>query len=212
LRDDAYRREPEVALHFILKPPLSYVHGTDLVIFGVLMAVQFISESLIAHLRRAEHGDRIDDRGSLRRFATVLPLAWLVAFLLAVVPWTFFGNLALFRAGLAVIVAGLLLRWWSLATLGRLFTVNVAIRHEHRLIDSGPYRYVRHPAYTAIALVYLGTGLCLGNALSLVALVVPLLATLMYRMRVEEDVLVSGLGPVYRDYMTRTKRLIPGIY
>jgi len=60
--------------------------------------------------------------------------------------------------------------------------------------------------------VHLGTSLCLGSVLSLLALTVPLLATLVYRMRVEEQVLLAGLGTVYRDYIARTKRLIPGIY
>ena len=46
----------------------------------------------------------------------------------------------------------------------------------------------------------------------MLALTVPLLATLVYRMRVEEQVLLAGLGTVYRDYIARTKRLIPGIY
>jgi|SRR5581483_1816310 len=180
--------------------------------FWVLLCVYFISEALIARFLRAGDVDRTDDRGSLRWFATILPLGWFVAFMLAGVPWASFGNTALSQAGMVVIAAGQLLRWWSIVTLGRLFTVNVAIRTEHRLIDFGPYRYVRHPAYTAVLLVHLGTALCLGNALSLLAMTVPLLATLVNRMRVEEDVLITGLGQTYRDYMGRTKRLIPGIY
>jgi protein-S-isoprenylcysteine O-methyltransferase len=111
-----------------------------------------------------------------------------------------------------VMIAGQLLRWWSIATLGRLFTVNVAIREGHQLIDSGPYRYIRHPAYTAILLFHVGAGLCLCNALSLIALTVPTTLVLLNRIRVEEDVLLSGLGDRYRGYMTRTKRLIPGLY
>jgi protein-S-isoprenylcysteine O-methyltransferase len=108
--------------------------------------------------------------------------------------------------------AGQLLRWWSVATLGRLFTINVAIRSGHRLVDSGPYRHMRHPAYTAILLVHVGAALCLGNVLSALALIVPITAVLLNRIRVEEDVLASGLGQPYRDYMSRTKRLIPGVY
>lgn len=109
--------------------------------FWTLLGVYFVSETLIAQFLRAGHGDRTDDRGSLRLFVTILPLGWFVAFMLAGIPWASFGNAVLYRAGLVVIAAGQLLRWWSIATLGRLFTVNVAIRTEHRLIDSGPYRY-----------------------------------------------------------------------
>jgi protein-S-isoprenylcysteine O-methyltransferase Ste14 len=194
------------------KPPLFYLTEDSRSAFWILLGVYFVSETLIARFLRAGRADRTDDRGSLLLFVTILPLGWFVAFMLAGIPWAFFGNAALYRAGLVVIGAGQLLRWWSIATLGRFFTVNVAIRAEHRLIDSGPYQYVRHPAYTAVLLVHLGTSLCLGNALSLLALTVPLLATLVNRMRVEEDVLIAGLGQPYRDYMGRTKRLIPRIY
>jgi len=193
-------------------PSLSYLTEDALAPFWALLGIYFLSEILIARFLRAGGGDRTDDRGSLRWFMTILPLGWFVAFMLAAVPWGLFGTMALYRAGLVVIGAGQLLRWWAIATLGRLFTVNVAIRTDHRLIDSGPYRYVRHPAYTAVLLVHLGTGLCMGNALSLIEMTVPLLATLVYRMRVEEQVLVAGLGTAYSDYMSRTKRLIPGIY
>ncbi len=196
----------------MLKPPLFHVSQDTAFVFWVLLGVYFVSEALIARFLRAGRADRTDDRGSLRLFATILPLGWAVAFLLAGIPWAFFGRPALYWTGVVVIGAGQLLRWWSIVTLGRFFTVNVAIRTEHWLITSGPYHYVRHPAYTAVLLVHLGTALCLGNALSALALTVPLLATLVNRMRVEEDVLVAGLGQAYRDYMASTKRLIPGIY
>jgi protein-S-isoprenylcysteine O-methyltransferase Ste14 len=97
-------------------------------------------------------------------------------------------------------------------TLGRFFTINVAIRPDHRVVDWGPYRLVRHPAYSAVLLVHLGAALCLGSVLSLIMLTVPLMVVLVYRMQVEEDVLAAGLGQAYRDYMARTKRLIPGVY
>jgi protein-S-isoprenylcysteine O-methyltransferase len=109
-------------------------------------------------------------------------------------------------------VVGQLLRWWSMATLGRLFTVYVAIRDGHHVVQSGPYRYIRHPSYTAILLVHLGAALCFGNALSAIALLVPVALALGYRMQVEEAALVEALGPSYREYMTRTKRLVPGLY
>ncbi len=199
-------------MQIMLKPPLFYLTGDAGSVFWILLGVYFVSETLIACFRRAGRADRTDDRGSLRLFMTILPFGWFVAFMLTGIPWAFFGNAALYIVGLVVIGSGQLLRWWSIVTLGRFFTVNVAVRSEHRLIDSGPYQYVRHPAYTAILLVNLGTALCLGNAISLLALMVPLLATLVNRMRIEEEVLTAGLGQTYRDYIARRKRLIPGIY
>jgi protein-S-isoprenylcysteine O-methyltransferase len=180
--------------------------------FVILCALYWLSESVIAARMRAGRQDRADDRGSLRLLAIVFPLSWWIGIAAIWVSQASIGGRALFRAGLIVMVAGQLLRWWSVATLGRLFTVNVAIREGHQLIDSGPYRFVRHPAYTAILLVYLGAGLCLCNILSLIAMTVPVIAALLNRMRVEEDVLRTGLGKPYREYMARTRRLIPGLY
>ncbi|MGB6452090.1 MAG: isoprenylcysteine carboxylmethyltransferase family protein [Steroidobacteraceae bacterium] len=197
-----------------------YFQGSEAkIVLGVLFAIYLISEMMISGAKRAggHSGDRPDDRGSSRWFELVFPLGWWIGIGVALIPgvWSreaYFGSAPVFGVGAVLMIGGLLLRWWSVATLGRLFTVNVAIRAGHRLVDSGPYRYVRHPAYTAILLIQLGTALCLGNLLSLIVLVVPVFAALCYRMRVEEDVLLSGLGQPYRDYMARTKRLIPGVY
>lgn len=64
-----------------------------------------------------------------------------------------------FAIGTILIVAGSLFRLWSYHALGALFTFEILIRDDHRLITSGPYAYVRHPSYTAIALLLLGVQL-----------------------------------------------------
>src|ERR1700760_3708603 len=63
--------------------------------------------------------------------------------------------------GLAIVMmaVGLAIRWYSIIYLGRFFTVNVAIAADHQLIDSGPYRRIRHPSYTGALLAFIGLGL-----------------------------------------------------
>jgi protein-S-isoprenylcysteine O-methyltransferase len=195
------------------KPAFFFLTAQAKTAFAILIAIYWIAETFIGLRMRAGHKDRTDDRGSLRLIAVVLPLSWWIGIaMIWIVPQASLGSSAVLAAGLFMMIAAQLLRWWSVATLGRLFTVNVAIREGHRLIDCGPYHYVRHPSYTAILLFHLGTALCLCNFLSLVVLSVPITVTLLNRVRVEEDVLRSGLGVAYRDHMTRTKRLIPGLY
>lgn len=79
------------------------------------------------------------------------------------------------------------------------------------VVQSGPYRLVRHPSYTAILIMLLGVGMALANWASLVIMLAGGLIGLLYRVRVEERALVEALGRPYRDYMRHTKRFIPFI-
>jgi protein-S-isoprenylcysteine O-methyltransferase Ste14 len=82
---------------------------------------------------------------------------------------------AAYAVGLALMVAGLALRWWSIRTLGRSFTVDVRIRVGQTVVDSGPYRWVRRPSYTGLLLICIGVGLALGNgAAPACAILIPL--------------------------------------
>jgi protein-S-isoprenylcysteine O-methyltransferase len=115
-------------------------------------------------------------------------------------------------AGVALFVTGLLLRWWAIITLGRFFTVDVAIEPDHELIERGPFRMVRHPSYTGVLLAFVGLALTLGNWAALLAILVPIGAAFIHRMNVEENALSGALGPQYTDYMRRTNRLVPFLY
>jgi len=118
------------------------------------------------------------------------------------------GRTAVFIAGLALMPAGTALRWYSIRVLGTSFTCEVSTRPGQQVIDSGPYRWVRHPSYTGGLLTVLGVLVCCCNFASLAALIV-VVAGYANRISVEESVLERDLGPAYRDYMRRTKRLIP---
>jgi protein-S-isoprenylcysteine O-methyltransferase len=182
---------------------------------SILGLIYVLSELGLALTKRAKAGEaRGRDRGSLRLLWIVISLSVFVAFNVAyAVPAARMGAGIWVRyLGLALFVAGLIIRWYSIIHLGRFFTVNVAIAANHRLIDTGPYRFVRHPSYTGALMAFLGLGLCLGNWASLVVLVVPVSLVFLWRMRVEESALLQGLGAPYRDYMSRTKRLIPTIF
>jgi protein-S-isoprenylcysteine O-methyltransferase len=107
---------------------------------------------------------------------------------------------------------GLALRWYSIIHLGRFFTVNVAIANDHRLIDSGPYHFVRHPSYAGNLLAVAGFSLSFQNWASILLIFVPCCAVILWRIHIEEEALLGALGEQYRGYMRRTKRLIPLIY
>jgi protein-S-isoprenylcysteine O-methyltransferase len=115
-------------------------------------------------------------------------------------------------SGICLSVLGLALRWHAIIYLGRFFTVNVAIVADQRVIDSGPYRFIRHPSYAGSLLVVLGLGLCIGNIASLLIMMVCSLAGCLRRIRVEEEALLEAFGGQYRAYLQRTRRLIPFFY
>jgi protein-S-isoprenylcysteine O-methyltransferase len=71
---------------------------------------------------------------------------------------------------------------------------------------------VRHPSYTGAMAAFLGWGICIGNWASLAALLLPTLLVFLRRIHVEEAALTAAFGDQYRDYMRRTKRLIPALY
>ena len=173
-----------------------------------------ISELALALWRRSGATARSADRGSLSLIWVVIALSVLSS-ILAVVYLPGADSMLLLRLiplAIALVVLGLMLRWYAIFYLGRFFTVDVAISADHRLIDTGPYRLIRHPSYTGAVLALLGIGMSERNWLSLALMVVPPTMALLWRIRIEETALRSGLGAAYATYQQRTRRLIPFVY
>jgi protein-S-isoprenylcysteine O-methyltransferase Ste14 len=120
-------------------------------------------------------------------------------------PW------ALLAAGLALYVLGQALRGWAIATLGDWFQGALVVQDGHRVVESGPYRLIRHPAYAGGILRAAGTGLVLDNWISLALLVAGMTVFVAVRIRREEGILRTSLAP-YGEYESRTARLIPGVW
>lgn len=122
-------------------------------------------------------------------------------------------NFTLLNAlALVFLLGGMAWRAWAIITLGRFFTTNVAIRAGHKVIRQGPYRWMRHPSYTGGLIAFFGLGLAFANWLSLAVLMILIVIAYLYRMNVEEKVLIAALGDEYLEYSRQTKRLIPGVY
>lgn len=114
--------------------------------------------------------------------------------------------------GTVLVLSGFGLRWWAVATLGRFFRTTIEVESDQRVIESGPYRLIRHPAYSGILLLFLGYGLTAQNWIALIITIVFPTFALLYRIGIEEEALAARLGEVYRGYQRRTKRLIPFIW
>ena len=114
-------------------------------------------------------------------------------------------------AGAAVILLGVAVRQWAIAVLGRYFSLVIGVQEGHKVVDSGPYRLVRHPSYTGALLILVGIALSFRSLAAVMAAILIFGVVYGYRMLVEERVLVSELGDSYVKYMMRTKRIIPFI-
>jgi protein-S-isoprenylcysteine O-methyltransferase len=173
-----------------------------------------LSELGIGFLKRSRDDSVDADRNSLR-WLWITIVASVTAGILAAARWqsaAIGGGTSLFVVSCAVFAAGLALRWYSIVYLGRFFTVTVAIHSRHEIIDSGPYRLIRHPSYAGALLAFLGLALSLDNWASLALILFPVLMAFRRRIRIEERALANALGQPYTSYMQRTKRLIPGVY
>jgi protein-S-isoprenylcysteine O-methyltransferase Ste14 len=115
-------------------------------------------------------------------------------------------------AGLVLLGLSLALRIWARLHIRGLYSGHVEVQAEHRLVQSGPYRFVRHPGYTGLVLMALCVALGYSSLIGLLAIPVLLLPGMAYRIRVEENLLENHFGEEYRQYALRTKRLLPGIW
>jgi len=174
----------------------------------------FLSESALTWRRRAADRQASADKGSL-------PVIWITTFAATTAAFAAAGRFGFAdvpalrdtpAVGLTVFALGVLLRWYAIVHLGRFFTVNVAIADDHRLIDTGPYRWLRHPSYTGWLTAVAGLGLCLGNAVSLAILVVATLGLILWRIGLEEKALRTAFGDAYAVYARKTARLVPFLY
>ncbi|MEO6171905.1 MAG: isoprenylcysteine carboxylmethyltransferase family protein [Arenimonas sp.] len=170
----------------------------------------FIDGAVVFRYKTGKAENR--DRFSLRVIAIGNMLMWTSSIFLSFSTYGARVSMPVQIAGLVLMVAGIVLRFTAISQLGRFHTPNVAIRDDHQLMDTGLYRYIRHPSYLGALIAFLGFGLALGNWLGVAVIMILSPCIYLYRIHEEEQALRAGLGSAYIDYCKRTKRLIPGVY
>ncbi|WP_197526122.1 methyltransferase family protein [Botrimarina colliarenosi] len=180
-----------------------------------LFAVWVVAEGGI-HLGRLYQPERPDrQRAGLTLLQGAYAASLLVGLLdAAVLHWTTLqpASLAVGAVGILLVTSGLVLRITARLQLGRHFSAFVQTSEGHRLVTTGVYSWVRHPAYTGFIGLLLGYPLCFESLASFAIAAGIGLPALVYRIRAEEAALVGWFGDDYRAYQRRTKRLIPGVW
>ena len=164
---------------------------------------------------RSKNPANARDRGSYLLIIILLwigvGLAFALSFVLpqATITW---HRKAVFFNGIALMLLGMAFRYYAMIVLGKFFTYQVAVHSGQTVIETGPYRYIRHPSYTGALITLVGLGLALGNWASLVVMLACMGVAYAYRISVEEGALLVALGEPYNNYMRRTRRLVPFLF
>lgn len=156
--------------------------GTASTIAGMLSLVGFVA--IIAHVANPEWMSWAD-----LRFPT-----WL--------RWT----------GVAIALLGFALLQWSQNTLGKNWSDTPRMMKEQSLVTGGPYRYVRHPIYTAFFIILSSTFLISANWMIGGAWIAMTTLEIASRIQFEESLMIEYFGDQYREYMKKTGRLLPKVY
>jgi protein-S-isoprenylcysteine O-methyltransferase Ste14 len=110
--------------------------------------------------------------------------------------------------GAVLVVAGITFAIWARRHLGKNWSAEVTIREEHKLIRTGPYRYIRHPIYTGLLTAVVGTVVVVSEYRALVALAIFLIGWTL-KAKKEESFLAQEFGPAFEEHKRLTGFYLP---
>jgi protein-S-isoprenylcysteine O-methyltransferase Ste14 len=114
--------------------------------------------------------------------------------------------------GMVLFIVSCLIRWWGFNSIGKFFNPRVAVYENHKLITSGAYKNIRHPLYLGSLLSFIAMPMVFNSWGALLLMVITTVPALAYRINVEEELLTKHFGDSYREYVKKTKKVIPGIW
>jgi protein-S-isoprenylcysteine O-methyltransferase Ste14 len=184
----------------------------------LLIAVFFLG--IESRLRQGEQAKSLRpgqfDRGSTGLIGAAVQISFITLLLAPVLNHfqmgqirygTFVGGF-----GLAVMMGGIALRYWAATTLGEFYTRTLLVKAEHQIVESSPYRIIRHPGYLGFMLMLAGAGLATMNWMVTALITIVVSVIYAYRIHAEEAMLRTALSEQYKAYMAHTWRLIPLVY
>jgi protein-S-isoprenylcysteine O-methyltransferase Ste14 len=154
-----------------------------------------------------------NDKNSLRLLYGLITAGYFLSFAIGV---TKLGRIyhwnTFFAIGMSLFVIGLIIRIYSILTLRQFFIYSVAKVQNHEIIETGLYKFIRHPGYLGQIIIFLGISISMANWLSIFAMMFPITLAYLYRIKVEERFMLEQMGENYLNYQNRTKRLIPLVF
>jgi protein-S-isoprenylcysteine O-methyltransferase Ste14 len=185
---------------------IEYPVNVDLLLIG-LYILWILAEARISKEDVNTEGKRTFDYATCQIYAfgqacTFLSALWFPSFWLA-------PNVAHF-IGISLFLCGVCYRLWAIRTLGLFYSHRVRTVTQHRIVDSGPYRFTRHPAYAGMIIAHAGLSIYFLNKLTTCIFLFGLLPAILLRIFIEEKMLFGIEG--YGDFAGKRKRLFPGVW
>jgi protein-S-isoprenylcysteine O-methyltransferase Ste14 len=184
------------------------IYTVGVVIAFYIRKKQFWESALKGTTTQEEQGDRS---------FWLITAGMMAAFYLPPIEYLYFAPVLtrttwMSYSGAVIIILGISLFVWARRVLGTNYSGHVSVKEGQELVQNGPYRVLRHPAYMGYFLMALGIGLGYSSIAGLIVIFVLLLPVMVYRINLEEKMLAGHFREAYYEYARRTKRLVPGIW
>jgi protein-S-isoprenylcysteine O-methyltransferase Ste14 len=184
-----------------------------IIIIAVSYLYGFFEVFMNLRQRRKGNVTASSDKGSLWWLYSLITVGYVLSFSIGA---TKIGRIyywdTVFEIGMALFAIGLMIRVHSLLTLKQFFIYTVAKVENHKIIETGLYKFIRHPGYLGQLIIFIGIATAISNWLSILVMMVPITLGYLYRIDIEEKFMIEQLGEDYLNYQKRTKRIIPLIY
>jgi protein-S-isoprenylcysteine O-methyltransferase Ste14 len=166
-----------------------------------------LAESGIARRDLDTEGKRTADRATCQLYAFGQAFTFLSALWFSSV-WRSPGSAHFI--GIGLFLSGVCYRLWAIRTLGLFYSHRVRTVTQHRIVDSGPYRFIRHPAYAGMIIANAGISVYFLNGVTACIFLFGLVPAILLRIIIEERMLFGIEG--YSAFARGRKRLFPGIW
>lgn len=114
--------------------------------------------------------------------------------------------------GFGLFIISCAVRWWGFKSIGKFFNPRVSIYENHQLVTTGAYKMIRHPLYLGSLLSFIAIPMVFNSWGAMLIMLLATVPALIYRIKIEEELLIRHFGDEYLDYMQKTKKVIPWVW
>lgn len=183
-------------------------------IFAYILLISFFL--MEPFFRKDKTAKSLEKTSSDNKSTIFILLTFFVVLVLSIILNLFhfgsFTNSAIALTGLAIMVAGILIRIYSMRTLSKFYTRTLMIVDKQEIVKKGGYKVIRHPGYLGTILIWSAAGLAMQNEIIFASGTLLMLIAYYYRIDNEAKMLVNTFGQKYLEYKKHTWRLIPLIW